>query len=314
MALYEGQEPYIFASYAHKDAARAVPVLEYLQQQGFRLWYDAGIEAGSEWPENIARHLVNSACVVALVTGNYLGSRNCCEELHFARNREKKVLLVYLEDVVLPLDLELRLGLAQALFYSRYKGAADFLQSLAGAQLLSPCRICENVQPEAATISRNSEQTAKQAFDKALALYQGRHFREAVNGFRLASDQGDVRAKYFLGICHMNGYGVVKDLAAGENWYLKAAQQGYAPAQYALGSCYDHGSFGQKNMENAAYWYSQAAEQGYAEAQCSLGYCYAAGKGVQKDSQEAIRWLRKAMEQGNGRARVLLSRMAGGYL
>ena len=59
MALraYEGREPYIFISYAHKDMAKVLPIIEGLAEKGFRIWYDAGIEAGTEWPEYIAEHL-----------------------------------------------------------------------------------------------------------------------------------------------------------------------------------------------------------------------------------------------------------------
>ena len=44
-AAYEGNESYIFISYAHKDAARVLPVIAALSRDRFRLWYDAGIEA-----------------------------------------------------------------------------------------------------------------------------------------------------------------------------------------------------------------------------------------------------------------------------
>ena len=45
---YEGGEPYIFISYAHKDTDRVMPILKALAAKGFRIWYDAGIEAGTE--------------------------------------------------------------------------------------------------------------------------------------------------------------------------------------------------------------------------------------------------------------------------
>ena len=53
-SVYEGSEPYIFVSYAHKDAAMVMPLITGLQDRGFRVWFDAGIEAGTEWPEYIA--------------------------------------------------------------------------------------------------------------------------------------------------------------------------------------------------------------------------------------------------------------------
>ena len=34
---YEGKEPFIFISYSHKDSDRVVPIIEGLQQRGFRV-------------------------------------------------------------------------------------------------------------------------------------------------------------------------------------------------------------------------------------------------------------------------------------
>ena len=51
---YEGQEPFIFISYAHKNSDQVMPILEKLDEAGYRVWYDDGIAPGSEWPEYIA--------------------------------------------------------------------------------------------------------------------------------------------------------------------------------------------------------------------------------------------------------------------
>ena len=40
---YEGTEPYIFISYAHKNTDQVIPIISVLQNRGFRVWYDAGI-------------------------------------------------------------------------------------------------------------------------------------------------------------------------------------------------------------------------------------------------------------------------------
>ena len=50
---YEGQEPYVFVSYAHKDSHLVIPVLEKLHALGYRIWFDDGIAPGSEWPETL---------------------------------------------------------------------------------------------------------------------------------------------------------------------------------------------------------------------------------------------------------------------
>ena len=51
---YAGHEPYIFLSYAHADAPAVMAIAARLEAAGLRVWYDGGIEVGSEWPEYIA--------------------------------------------------------------------------------------------------------------------------------------------------------------------------------------------------------------------------------------------------------------------
>ena len=68
MQCYEGKENYIFISYAHKDSDKVLPVIKALNDASFRVWYDAGIEAGSEWPENVAEHLCGSAVTLIFLS------------------------------------------------------------------------------------------------------------------------------------------------------------------------------------------------------------------------------------------------------
>ena len=56
---YRGEEAYIFVSYAHKDSYRVWPIVARLQLDGYRVWYDEGIDPGTEWDENIASHVKN---------------------------------------------------------------------------------------------------------------------------------------------------------------------------------------------------------------------------------------------------------------
>ena len=65
---YEGKEPYIFVSYAHKDSPAVFHIVEQLSARGYRIWYDEGIEPGSEWPEYIANHLLGAEMVTSPTT------------------------------------------------------------------------------------------------------------------------------------------------------------------------------------------------------------------------------------------------------
>ena len=40
---YEGKDPYIFVSYAHKDSAAVFRLVEQLNERGYRICYDEGI-------------------------------------------------------------------------------------------------------------------------------------------------------------------------------------------------------------------------------------------------------------------------------
>ena len=72
---YEGKEPYIFVSYAHKDDDQVFEILSALGEKGYRVWYDEGITPGSEWTEDIARHLDDSAMVIAFITPASMASK-----------------------------------------------------------------------------------------------------------------------------------------------------------------------------------------------------------------------------------------------
>lgn len=54
---YDGNKPYIFVSYAHKNANAAGEYVKSLQDSGVRLWFDEGINVGSEWSAEIEDHL-----------------------------------------------------------------------------------------------------------------------------------------------------------------------------------------------------------------------------------------------------------------
>ena len=45
--LYEGDEGYAFISYAHRDSNIVLPIVSRLYDNGLRVWFDDGIEAGS---------------------------------------------------------------------------------------------------------------------------------------------------------------------------------------------------------------------------------------------------------------------------
>ena len=95
---YEGARPFLFISYAHLQSAAVVDTIRILHDKGYRLWYDEGIPAGSDWPSNIAQHMQACDRVVFFLSERALESPNCFSEIRTAVRLGKPVLIVRLEE------------------------------------------------------------------------------------------------------------------------------------------------------------------------------------------------------------------------
>ncbi len=127
---YKGEKGYIFISYAHRDAARVWPIIARMQLDGYRVWYDEGIDPGTEWDENIAYHVTECGYFLAFLSENYMASNNCKDELNFSRDQGKPQVLIYLEEVELPKGMAMRMGRTRALHYEQYPDKLDFFHEL----------------------------------------------------------------------------------------------------------------------------------------------------------------------------------------
>ena len=137
---YDGKDSYIFVSYAHKDEQTVKPLIQKLMNMRYRIWYDEGIDPGTEWDENIAKHIEKSEYMIAFISNNYLNSNNCKDELNYARDLDKQRLIVYLENTDLPGGMKMRLNRLQSIFKYKYEQEADFYNKLYSADKLEICK------------------------------------------------------------------------------------------------------------------------------------------------------------------------------
>lgn len=139
--------PFIFVSYAHADSARVLPIIEYMKKCGINLWYDNGIEAGSEWPEFIAEKVVNCAKFLSFISSSYLNSQNCKRELNYAVSKRKELLSVFIEDVKLTPGVEMQLGTYQSIFMNRFPSKERFYASLCNEPFFTECKAAVSNHP-----------------------------------------------------------------------------------------------------------------------------------------------------------------------
>ena len=273
---YEGKEPYIFISYAHKDVNVVLPIISKLQDRGYRVWYDAGIAPGTEWPEYIAQHLRNSTAFVAFVSRASLDSLNCKREINFAIAQSRNLLAVYLdelENLSMSWGMQMQLGSVQGMFFCRHRSADTFVDELCNSEMLTPCGSGKKSRGGmfGGNLFRSKqEERPEDAAQRGMELFEQRRYSEAVKPLRYAAEHGLAVPQTLLGLCYSQGYGV------------------------------------SQNPQEAARWYRKAAEQGEDNGQYMLGMCYCAGAGVAEDVDEGIRWIQKSADQGNEDAISLL--------
>lgn len=127
---YDGDEPFIFISYSHKDNDIINSILERFNLHRCRFWYDDNIHLGVDWSEDIATHISNAECVLLFISKNSINSDYVKDELHVARTLKKTIIPVYLEDVTLPLGLELSLGRAQSIYLKKERDIKTAIKTL----------------------------------------------------------------------------------------------------------------------------------------------------------------------------------------
>lgn len=148
---YEGEEGYIFVSYSHRDKTSVFPIIERLVADGYRVWYDEGIDPGSEWPETIAEHLNKCAVCIAFISGESLASHYCRREINFALSKQKHFLSIMLEKVELSPGMEMQLSANQSIFKYTFDSDRAFYGKVYDAKFM---RLCKRM-PETASDARS---------------------------------------------------------------------------------------------------------------------------------------------------------------
>ena len=133
--------PYVFVIYSHQDSKEVHEIIKELYSAGYNVWFDEGIDPGTEWDEFIASSVKESSFFIAFLSKNYLESSNCKDELNFARDCDIERLLVYLEDIELPAGMQMRLGRLQAIYKNKYKQQSEFFDKLFSTSGLETTKI-----------------------------------------------------------------------------------------------------------------------------------------------------------------------------
>ena len=94
--------------------------------------------------------------------------------------------------------------------------------------------------------------------------------QEAVKWFKLAAEQRDIDAQYYLGQMYQKGLGVERNDVEAAKWYRLAGEQWHLSAVTSLAKMYQQGQGVEKSDAKAAKLYRLAAEKGDRGAKAAL--------------------------------------------
>ena len=192
---YEGKKRYIFVSYSHKDSEKVIPIMEYIAKKGYRLWYDEGLTPSSEWTEDIEQHIKHCYIFLALISRNAQESENCQDEIVFAKNNKKILMIVRLEDVELRKGLGLQLSRKQITDSFKYPNIEDFYQTLLCDPELKYCHASMTGQETSGeAYYKNKKQQADELEQAAKDFVRERNFIEAQKTY---SEAASIRDELF---------------------------------------------------------------------------------------------------------------------
>jgi len=117
---YNGDEPYIFVSYSHEDKELVNKIMNVLAREKYRLWYDAGLEVGNDFREELAEKIRNCNVLIFFASNRSFSSKYCSTEIITAFKYEKKIYPFFLgtnSTIEIPIQLEMIIGNSHFIYY-----------------------------------------------------------------------------------------------------------------------------------------------------------------------------------------------------
>ena len=141
MLAYVGDHPFIFFSYCHINKSQITQIADTLDKDGYRIWYDKSLEAGSAFDDVIAEHISASSVFVLFLSNNYLDSKYCNMELKYAMEKGCTCIAVHLEHVDFRKNPEMQRDLQNVHQIPKYRMTEEqFFPQLYSVPAFQTCR------------------------------------------------------------------------------------------------------------------------------------------------------------------------------
>ena len=88
-AAYEGDEPYLFISYSHVDTDLVYRIMNRLDREKFRIWFDDTMEVGEDFRDELKVKIEKCAAFILFVSKASMDSKYCGMEIITAYKNNK---------------------------------------------------------------------------------------------------------------------------------------------------------------------------------------------------------------------------------
>ncbi|MFX1236240.1 MAG: toll/interleukin-1 receptor domain-containing protein, partial [Promethearchaeota archaeon] len=116
---YDGFEPFLFVSYAHKDISSVYPIIKKLNLSGINIWYDEGIPLTSDWGDILGQKIIDSQLFLSFISPHVNDSINTQKEIKYAALKNKPFISIFLKKTELSPGIEMIIQDVQGLM--KYK-------------------------------------------------------------------------------------------------------------------------------------------------------------------------------------------------
>ncbi len=113
------------------------------------------------------------------------------------------------------------------------------------------------------------------------------YYQQALPGLKRMASEGNIHAKYNLGLLYKWGIVVKEDKSRALKYFRSGIQRNFAPAINQFGICYRDGLAIKADQARAKYYFLEAAKDKYPPAQYNLALLYF----KQKNIPPALKWL-----------------------
>lgn len=123
--------------------------------------------------------------------------------------------------------------------------------------------------------------------------------RDAVLNYIKAAKMKHLVALHNLGVMHMSGRGVAKDMSAAREFLGRAADAGFPSSLHEIGNLYLKGWGAPRDYQKARFYFEKAIGAGVVASHANLGNMYLRGQGVAMSKTKACEFYQKGSSIGD---------------